>query len=140
MTALERAIREAMASNSADRLDQALDQLWVVEGHSGHIDLLHELLLSDRHHQHQLVTRCIQNARDPRSVEVIQRVLQRGFEPFAYTCSDDAVIAKWFSHALADIGTRKAIQVIHEYAGSPNQEVAQEMRYRIFRMTEYPHR
>jgi len=51
--------------------------------------------------------------------------------------SEDAAIAKWFSHALADIGTNEAIQVIQKFANSSNQDVANEMEYRLKRIRNY---
>ncbi|MBB3120119.1 hypothetical protein [Pseudoduganella violacea] len=50
---------------------------------------------------------------------------------FDYTSSEPEVIAKWFSHALADIGTADAIALIRKFAGSPNAGVAKEMMYRL---------
>lgn len=48
-----------------------------------------------------------------------------------YTGSDDEVIAKWFSHALAEIGTAEAIEVIKEFCADDNAGIAEEMRYRV---------
>ena len=48
-----------------------------------------------------------------------------------YTASDDDVIAKWFSHALADINTPEAIEVIREFSKSANPGIAEEMNYRL---------
>ena len=62
------------------------------------------------------------------------RVLEGGFARFAYTCSEDGVIAKWFSWLLADIGTPEALAVLKRFAGDPNPEIAAEMRYRLRRL------
>ena len=100
------------------------------------LDLLHDLMLSPSHHLHQQVARMIQGRADPESLPVIKRVLDQGFEPFAYTCSEDSVIAKWFSHILASIGTPDAVGLISHYAESKNEGVAAEMGYRLGRLNE----
>lgn len=97
-------------------------------------DILNHLLVMPGHGLHQEVTREIQSLRAPSSVQYIRRVLAEGFEMFEYACSESGVIAKWFSHALADIGTPEAIAVIEEFAGSSDREVADEMAYRLRRL------
>lgn len=92
---------------------------------------LNELLLMPGHQLHQEVTREIQLFAHPSSVQAIRRVLEQGFAMFEYTCSEDGVIAKWFSHALASIGTPEAIAVIKQFSQSPNKGVAKEMKYRL---------
>lgn len=99
--------------------------------------ILNTLLLIPGHSFHQEVAREIQQLGHPSSISIIDKILSDGFGIFEYTCSEDAVIAKWFSHALADIGTNEAIQVIQKYASSSNQGVANEMQYRLKRMRDY---
>ncbi len=94
-------------------------------------DVLNALLLMPGHELHQEVTRAIQELGSPLSVPCIRAVLEGGFDFLEYTCSDDNVIAKWFSHALASIGTPEAIELIKEYADSGNAGIASEMRYRL---------
>jgi hypothetical protein len=95
------------------------------------LELLHELLHDGRHCQHQAVVRALQMRRDGRSVEHLAAALDGGVERFAYTCSEAGVIAKWFSHALFDIGTPEAFRVLHMYAASAEPEIAEEMQYRL---------
>ncbi|UUM26310.1 hypothetical protein NQU59_11410 [Acinetobacter colistiniresistens] len=67
----------------------------------------------------------------------IAKVLEQCFKRFKYTASDDdGVITKWFSHALADIGTEEAIALIRQYAQSENEEIAWEMKYRLRKITD----
>lgn len=94
-------------------------------------DTLNRLLVLPSHKQHQAVTREIQKLRSPTSVPYIQQILENGFGFLGYTSSEDGVIAKWFSHALADIGTPEAIDLIRQHAQSSNEEVAEEMAYRL---------
>ncbi|MFV5191488.1 MULTISPECIES: hypothetical protein [Acinetobacter] len=92
---------------------------------------LNHLLLLDGHDQHQMITKELQGLAHPSSVAIIARILEQDFKRFEYTASDDGVIAKWFSHALADIGTLDAMAVLKRYAQSQNQDIAQEMQYRL---------
>lgn len=63
---------------------------------------LGRLLLMPTHQEHQAVTMEIQQLADPASVAAIQATLERGFADFAYTGSDDNVIAKWRARAVED--------------------------------------
>jgi len=92
---------------------------------------LNQLLLTPGHELHQEVTREIQHLAHPSSVQAIRRVFEHGFAMFEYTCSEDGVIAKWFSHALASIGTPDAIDAIKQLSKSPNEEVSREMKHRL---------
>jgi hypothetical protein len=97
-------------------------------------DVLNNLLVMPGHELHQEVTREIQKLRSPSSVPYIRQVLANGFRMFDYTCSEPGVIAKWFSHALADINTPESIALIKEFTGSSDPEVAEEMAYRLGRL------
>ncbi len=90
-----------------------------------------ELLLIDGHKAHQEITREIQLFGDSSSIKYLEKALELGFERFAYTCSEDEVITKWFSHALADIGTPEAIAVIEKYSSNSNEGIRNEMQYRL---------
>ncbi len=95
------------------------------------LELLHALLLAPGHHMHQPVAREVQRRSDPNSLPIVKQVLDQGFSLYSYTCSDDAVIAKWFGHILADIGTPEAVNAIRTYAASKNEGIALEMQYRL---------
>lgn len=98
-------------------------------------DVLNRLLVMPGHKHHQAVTMEIQQLRSPLSVPYIRQVLAEGFQMFQYTCSEVGVIAKWFSHALASINTVESIALIQEYAHSSNPEIAEEMAYRLTRLS-----
>lgn len=51
-----------------------------------------------------------------------------------HTNSEQGVIAKWFSHALASIGTPEAIELIKEFAKCDDAGIAEEMNYRLRRL------
>lgn len=97
--------------------------------------VLNLLLLMPGHRSHQEVTFEIQRTRSPSSVPFIRQRLQAGFADLDYTCSEPQTIAKWFSHALAKIGTPDAIAVIEEFSRSADVGVASEMRYRLDRLS-----
>jgi HEAT repeat protein len=97
-------------------------------------DVLNSLLVMPGHKLHQEVAREIQELRSPSSVPYIRQVLSDGIHILEYTCSEPGVIAKWFSHALADINTPESIALIREFAGSSQSEVAEEMAYRLRRL------
>jgi hypothetical protein len=100
------------------------------------VDLLNKLLVRPGHRFHQLAARALQRTGDGSTVPYVRAVLDRGFDFLAYTGSDDVVIAKWLSWLLSDIGTPDAVAALHEYADSPNEEIAEAMRYRLARRAE----
>jgi hypothetical protein len=91
---------------------------------------LHALLGMPGHHVHQMVAFALQLRGDPSTAPVVRQVLSGGFEHLDYTASDDAVLAKWHSWILFRVATEEAHEVLREFANSPNQEIAQAMRYR----------
>ncbi len=99
-------------------------------------DTLNALLVMPGHQMHQAVTMEIQELGSASSVPFIRSVLEGGFGMLEYTSSDTETIAKWFSHALARIGTPEAIALIREFSESSDAGVAEEMRYRLERIQE----
>jgi hypothetical protein len=125
-------VREALVRGDTQLID---DTLWG----TGHVDdldlnLLHDLLVTPSHHLHQEVAKQLQHRGDASTAPVVRRALEMGFDHLAYTCSEDDVIAKWYSWLLCGIGTDEAIFLLREYAASSNSEVAQAMQYRLTAM------
>jgi hypothetical protein len=137
VTIKEKVLREMAAAIVEDDWQATYDLLTLTRSISDQeqkVDVFNSLLVMPGHGLHQEVTREIQLLRSPSSVPYIRRVLKNGFQMFEYTCSEPGVIAKWFSHALADINTPESIAVIEEFAESGEPEVAEEMAYRLRRL------
>jgi hypothetical protein len=92
------------------------------------------LLVTPGHHLHQEVAKTLQGFGHASTAPVVRRALDMGFEHLAYSCSEDGVIAKWYSWLLRAIGTEEAILLLREQASSPNPEIARAMQYRLSRM------
>jgi hypothetical protein len=125
-------VREALVRGDKQFID---DTLWG----TGRVDdldlnLLHDLLLTPGHHLHQEVAKQLQDRGDASTAPVVSRALEMGFDHLAYTCSEDDVIAKWYSWLLCGIGTDEAIQILREHAESANAEIARAMQYRLTKM------
>ena len=115
-------------------LDDADDLVWELLSASdleSIVETLNGLVLSPGHRQHQAVVKRLQSVASPSSIPVLRQALASGFDLYDYTCSDDEVIAKWFSWALFAIGTKEAKAVLTESAQSDNPDVAKEMKYRL---------
>ncbi len=78
-------------------------------------------MLLDGHFSHQMIRKELQDIGHPSSVVIIVKILEQDFKRFEYTASDDGVIAKWFSHALDDIGTDEAFELLRKYANIENR-------------------
>lgn len=132
MDMFERGVQQS----DADMLEFVADLAFKIENQEIRVSVLNQLLLLDGHYQHQMITKELKNIAHPLSVAIVAKVLEQGFKRFEYTASADGVIAKWFSHALADIGTEEAMALLKLYAQSENEEIAQEMKYRLRRIAD----
>lgn len=124
----------AMKAGIAEDLDLAIELLFFYEDLSAFLDLLNDLLIFPGHHFHQNICFKLQKLKNPLSIPFIRKALASNFDYLQYTCSEDAVIAKWFSHALWNIGTPDSIAMIEEFSESENEGIREEMRYRLKRI------
>ncbi|WP_374518232.1 hypothetical protein [Undibacterium squillarum] len=129
-----REMAAAIASGDWQETHALLGRVQAIGNPHEKADVLNSLLVMPGHELHQEVAREIQKLRSPSSIPFIRHMLTEGFQMLEYTCSEPGVIAKWFSHALADINTPDAIALIKEFSASSNQEVAEEMSYRLERL------
>lgn len=131
---LRAAITGAIAGDGDLDLDRAIELLWLADDPAPYRDLLDALLVLPGHHHHQAVARALQRIASPASVAAIRRALAAGFDHLEYTCSEPEAIAKWFSWALAEIGSDEAIALLREHAAASDPAIAGEMRYRLRRL------
>lgn len=129
-----REMAAAIASGGWQETHALLGRVRAIVNPDERADVLNSLLVMPGHELHQEVAREIQKLRSSSSIPFIRHMLTEGFQMLEYTCSEPGVIAKWFSHALADINTPDAIALIKECSVSSNQEVAEEMAYRLERL------
>jgi hypothetical protein len=122
-----------IAVKAKDRrlIEYVMDIIYLSRSGIKFIDELNQLVLTPEHKRHQELVMVIQELKDPSSIPFLQKALENGFDIYKYTCSEDDVIAKWFSHALCSIGTTEATQVIKDFSKSENEEIAKEMKYRL---------
>lgn len=125
-------IHNGIESKDTKELELAINLIWT-SGYDLAIftEILNELLLVKHHRSHQVITKRLQSIASPTSVPFIRKVLETNFDYLEYTCSEDEVIAKWFSWALYAIGTDEAINLIKEYTFSDNEGIKNEMIYRL---------
>jgi hypothetical protein len=97
-------------------------------------ETLGQLLVMPNHQLHQEIAWEIQQGRFASCLPYIRQMLESKFAILEYTCSEHAAITKWFSHALAKIGTHEAIRMIEEFSNSDDPEIAMEMKYRLGRL------
>jgi HEAT repeat protein len=127
-------LAHAVQQTDAAEVERLVDLLDDSTQRAACLDVWHMLLLAPFHYSHQRVTMILQRLADPQSIPFLRQALATGFEYVAYTQSEDAVIAKWFSHALFAIGTPDAIQVLREFAQSDNPGIRTEMQYRLAKL------
>jgi hypothetical protein len=127
---------DALKNAKTTQLDATIDLMYLSGIDEQFVDILNELLLNPHHHRHQFVVKCIQNIKHMNSVPFLKKALATGFDSLAYTGSESAVIAKWFSWALFAIGTQEAKAVLAEFAESADAGIQKEMRYRLAKWVE----
>jgi hypothetical protein len=128
-------IRSAIAGKESIDLDEAIEWIWSAAHNTGDViaftDILDELLVTPNHCQHQVIAKTLQDLKNPSSIPFAEKALASGFDYLSYTCSENGVIAKWFSWLLFEIGTTEAIEVMKKYAQDPDEDIRKEMRYRL---------
>ena len=113
-------------------LEEAIKLLWDFELIAFVEDEFNQLILTPNHYQHQYLLQYLQGLRFTSSIPFLDQALTKGFE-YMNHYSEDGVIAKWFSHALMDIGTPEAIAILKKHAESINPEIREEMQYRLLK-------
>jgi HEAT repeat protein len=129
-------ILNAVESSDPEKLDEAIYLLMVTNNESAYIDTLNNLLLNPNHRSHQMITKTIQDIGSDSSIPFIRKVLESNFDYLEYTCSESGAIAKWFSWALYSIGTKEAIDLMKEFADSPDEGISDEMKYRLNKLNQ----
>jgi hypothetical protein len=127
-------IKKALKLNDKEALDHLVQLIYFCENKAPFTDILNELLVHPNHRSHQVATKLIQEIKSPSSIPFIKKVLETGFDYLDYTCSEPEVIAKWFSHTLASIGTEEAINCIKKFAHSSDEGIKKEMNYRLVKL------
>jgi Domain of unknown function (DUF4291) len=122
----------AIQKQDNELLEEAIKLLWDFEPIAFVENEFNQLLLTPNHSQHQYLLKYLQVLRFESSVPYLDQALTQGFDYINYY-SGDGVVAKWFSHALMDIGTEEAIAVLKKHAESANEEIQGEMRYRLLK-------
>jgi hypothetical protein len=128
-------LAHAMQQGDVEEIENLVYLIYESEQKVACRELLQELLLLRFHRSHQRVIFTLQALRDPRSVSVLRQALELSFDHLAYNHSDSEVIAKWFSHALVAIGTPGAMQVLRDFAQSPDPGIRAEMQYRLTKLS-----
>ena len=122
----------AIQKQDNELLEEAIKLLWDFEPITFVENEFNQLLLTPNHYQHQYLLQYLQGFRFTSSIPFLDQALTQGFEYINYY-SGDGVVAKWFSHALMDIGTPEAIAVLKKHAESVNPEIREEMQYRLLK-------
>jgi hypothetical protein len=128
-------LSKAIAAGDEDRSYLLID-VALKSDSEDKVDVLNELLLVKEHRRHQEVVREIQLLRNGSSVPYLRRVLEDGIDHLVeYNGSGSGVVAKWFSHALFDIGTPDAIRALEMFSAHSDAEIGNEMLYRLSKLS-----
>lgn len=124
-------LNNAIATGDEARVD-LLVEIAMVDASAENLTTLHEMLLVEGHRHHQEIIRVLQLLARPASIPALRKAFEQGQDHMVdYNGSGYGSVAKWFSHALADIGTPDAIDTLRAFSRYPDEEVANEMLYRL---------
>lgn len=127
-------LHKAITDGDEDRVNLLVD-LMLQSDDDDKIDVLNEMLLIKGHRRHQEIVREIQIIAKPSSAPYLRRALEDGIDHMIeYNGSGSGVVAKWFSHALFDIGTPDAIETLRVFSTHPDAEIRDEMLYRLSKL------
>ena len=126
-------IKEALYSESKSFCSSAVVLYECFPNKELLLEEFNQFLLNPYHDKHQELLLGLQTSRYESSIAYMDRALSQGFELFN-TYSEDATVAKWYSHALACIGTVEAIEVLKKHSHSNNKAIAYEMSYRLAKL------
>jgi hypothetical protein len=99
--------------------------------------LLCEMLLIKQHYRHQELVRELQLMAEPSAVPYLVKAFTSNLDYMdEYNGSGSGVVAKWFSHALLDIGTPEAIEALRAFSAHSDAEVREEMAYRLTKLED----
>ncbi|MCU0325676.1 MAG: HEAT repeat domain-containing protein [Spirosomaceae bacterium] len=134
---LKKLLKLAISTQNPDLLQKSIELYWEFEEKILLENEFNQLIITPNHDQYQYLLKYLQDQlKYPSSVKFLDEVLSKGFE-YMNHYSEDGAKAKWFSHALASIGTPEAIDVLKKHAASDNDEIKVEMLYRLSRINSF---
>jgi len=126
--------RSAIEAGDKGRVYLALEVALQSEGTETAVCLC-EMLLVREHDRHQELVRELQLMAEPSAVPYLVKALNSNLSHMVeYNGSGSGVVAKWFSHALLDIGTPEAIEALKALSVHSDTEVRDEMAYRLTKL------
>lgn len=133
---VRRSLVEATASKDGDAVEAALTLGFLFAMPENIVDLVHGIILEQWHSRHEDMIRILQDAADPRSVEVLRQALQ--LKPkLGYLDFDDyGSYYKKCLWALQSIGDEDATDVIRACAESQDDALRSQALYRLKRQQE----
>ena len=115
-----------------EALEKVFEEVCGLSDKKQKVEVFNNLLVIKEHWHHKEILQGLQGLADPSSLIFIEEAFNQGFEHIDdYNGSGYAPIAKWFSHTLASIGTKEAVELIERFSNSENIEISTEMKYRL---------
>jgi HEAT repeat protein len=132
--AILKALRDAIASHDADRVEEALGQAFTAGLSSVLVPTLIELLNLPWHTRHEDVVRALQELKPPAAVPALKRA---AMVTHPYLNYDEFFgLARKCTWALADIGTLEAKTALQELSEANNPLIAGYAKKRIDNWTQ----
>lgn len=129
-------LRSAIEAGDENRVHLVLEVALQYEGIEK-ATCLGEMLLIRQHYRHQELVRELQRMAEPSAVPYLVSALNSNLDHMVeYNGSGSGVVAKWFSHALFDIGTPESIEALRVLSAHSDAEIRKEMTYRLTKLEE----
>jgi hypothetical protein len=121
-------------SQNSGEVDYGLTILWIFEESDEFIDLVHQLILEPWHTQYENIVHDLQQRANVKSIPFIKKAMQNKYRHLESYGTGTRQFINQCGHALNQIGTKEAVDVIYELSNSDDPILKDEMLYRISRI------
>ncbi len=123
--------KSIIVSKDGANVDYGLTVLGVLEENNEFIDIVHQLILEPWHGQYENIAHDLQSRMSELSIPFLKIAMQRKYDYLESYGTGTRQFINQCGHALWQIGTEEALNVIKDLSKSNDPVVQDEMLYRI---------
>ncbi len=128
---LRKMFEDIFMSSESDYVRYGLAILPLFEKGNEHIDIIHRLILEPWHDRYEDIAHDLQRRRSVSSIPFLKEAMQKKYSYLESYESGTRQFINQCGHALWNIGTKEALDVIRELSKSEDAVLKDEMLYRL---------
>ncbi|MGG9964219.1 hypothetical protein [Ferruginibacter sp. SUN106] len=125
---------DIIVSKNSGEVEYWLTLLLIFEENDEFIDLVHQLILEPWHTQYENIAHNLQRRANVKSIPFIKKAMQNKYKHLESYGTGTRQFINQCGHALRQIGTKEAVDVIYELSNADDPVLKDEMLYRISRI------